>query len=184
MGTSKEFGFPLWLSMARFLRGWTLAQEGQPAEGVREMREGIASIMATGAAMGLPYLLCILARACGKCGAISEGLDIVEKALGIAESGAKCRLTELLRTKGELLLLQNPQDDAAEGWLRQAMTLAHDQGLKSHELRAATSLARLHIAKGRAQEARNLLLPVYEWFTEGLETHDLLDAKEILSHPQ
>jgi class 3 adenylate cyclase/predicted ATPase len=178
---SKEFGFVLSNSVGRFEMGWVLAEEGQATEGVREMREGIAAITATGAAMGMPFMLCILARTCGESGEVSEGLDILEKALGIAQSGAKWHLAELLRTKGELLLLRNPHDDSAEGWIRQSMILAHDEGTKSHELRAATSLARLHRARGREREARDLLVPLYDWFTEGLDTRDLLDAKELFN---
>jgi predicted ATPase len=128
----------------------------------------------------MPFLLCLLARACGEAGKITEGLKIVEQAMGISRSGARCYLAELLRTKGELLIRQNPQDDAAEGWIQEAITLARDEGTKSLELRAATSLARRQRAKGHYRDARDLLSPIYEWFTEGLNTRDLLDANELL----
>ena len=87
---------------------------------------------------------------------------------------------ELFRTKGELLLRQNPNDDTAESWFRRAVTMARDEGTKSLELRAALSLARLYHNRGRDREARDLLGPVYAWFTEGLDTRDLLDAKDLL----
>jgi predicted ATPase len=175
-----EFGFPLSISMGKFQLGWALAEEGYAAEGVKEMREGIAAITATGAAMGMPFLLCILARACGETGETSEGLDLLEGAIAIAQSGAKCKLAELLRTKGDLLLRLNPSDGAAESWLRQAVTMAHEEDTKSLELRATLSLSRLYHGEGRNREARELLTPVYAWFTEGLNTRDLLDAKELL----
>jgi tetratricopeptide (TPR) repeat protein len=177
---AKEFGFALSNSVNRFQAGWALLEEDQATEAVRELRAGIAAITATGAAHGMPFLLCILARACGEGGQVSEGLEILEQALGIARSGARCHLAELLRTKGELLLRRNLHDDSAEGWIRQAMILAHDEETKSHELRAATSLARIYRTKGRDREARDLLSPIYEWFTEGLNTRDLLDAKKLL----
>jgi predicted ATPase len=85
-----------------------------------------------------------------------------------------------LRVKGELLLRRDPRDDAAESWFRQAVTTARDEGTKSLELRAALSLARLYRAQGRDGEAREVLSPVYAWFTEGLDTRDLVDAKELL----
>jgi predicted ATPase len=177
---SQEFGFALSISVGRFQMGWALAEEGHAAEGVREMREGIAAITATGAANGLPFWLSILARACGESGEASEGLEVLDRALAIAQSGAKCHLAELLRTKGELLLRRDPQDDSAEGWIQQAMTLAHDEETKIHELRAAVSLAHLYQVEERHREARDVLSPIYNWFTEGLDTRDLINAKNLL----
>ena len=89
----------------------------------------------------------------------SEGLSLLERALDIARSGAKYQLPELLRAKGELLLRQNPHDDAAESWLRQALTAARDEGTKSLELRAALSLARLYRAHQREKGGSRRALP-------------------------
>jgi class 3 adenylate cyclase/predicted ATPase len=177
---SKELVLPLSISMGQFQRGWALAEGGRPAEGVREMREGIAAIRATGAEMGMPFLLCILARTCGNAGQPGKGLEVLEQALKIAEAGAKSKLAELLRTKGDLLLQLNPRDDAAEAWLQQAMIMARNEYTKSLELRAAASLSLMYNRQGRNREARKLLTPVYAWFTEGLHTRDLLDAKELI----
>jgi class 3 adenylate cyclase/tetratricopeptide (TPR) repeat protein len=175
---SNEFGLQLATSEGRFQFGWALAEEGHTAEGIAEMREGLAAITATGAAVDLNNL-CVLARACGE-HEISEGLILLERALVIAESGAKYQLPELLRTKGELLLRLNPRDDTAEDWFQQAVAMARDDGTKSLELRAALSLARLYWAQDRYEEARDVLSPVYAWFTEGFDTRDLVDAKELL----
>ena len=71
------------ISEGRFQLGWALAEEGQLAEGIREMREGLAAITATGAAVGLQHYLCVLAQACGECGEASEGLDLLERGLSI-----------------------------------------------------------------------------------------------------
>jgi predicted ATPase len=73
-----------------------------------------------------------------------------------------------------------PHDDAAENWLRQALLAARDEGTKSLELRAALSLARLYRAHQREKEARDVLSPIYAWFTEGFTTRDLVEAKDLL----
>ena len=178
---AKEFGLsPTTMADGRFQLGWALAEDGHAAEGGREMREAIAAIAATGTAIRRQYLLCVLARACGKSGEASEGLNLLERALDIARSGAKYQFPELLRAKGDLLLRLNPHDDVAEIWLRQALMAARDEGTKSLELRAALSLARLHRAHQRDREARDVLFPIYAWFPEGFATRDLVEAKDLL----
>jgi predicted ATPase len=82
---------------------------------------------------------------------------------------------------GELLLIQLPPDAAeAEASLQRALEVARSQSAKSFELRAATSLARLWQRQGKRDEARDLLAPIYDWFTEGFGTPDLKDAKALL----
>ena len=98
----------------------------------------------------------------------------------MTEAGAKYRLPELFRTKGELLLRQNPNDGTAERWFKRAVTRARDEGTKSLELRAALSLARLYCNRGSDEEAHDLLAPVYACFIEGLDTRDLVEAKEVV----
>lgn len=180
MALSEEFGLQREISEGRFQLGWALAEEGHLMEGIREMREGIAAITAMGVAAGLQHNLCVLAQACVECGAASEGIDLVEHGLSMTESGAKYRLPELVRTKGELLLRQNPDDGTAENWFKRAVTMARDEGTKSLELRAALSLARLYYNRASDEEARALLAPIYAWFSEGLDTRDLVEAKELL----
>ncbi|APO74521.1 adenylate/guanylate cyclase protein [Rhizobium etli 8C-3] len=177
---SREFGLAREISEGRFQLGWVLAEEGNLMEGIGEMREGIAAITAMGVAAGLQHNLCVLAQACVECGAASEGMDLLEQGLSMTESGAKYRLPELFRTKGELLLRQNPDDGTAESWFKRAVTMARDEGTKSLELRAALSLARLYSNRGGDREALDLLAPVYAWFTEGLDTRDLVEAKRLL----
>jgi predicted ATPase len=143
------------------------------------MREALAAITATGGGVALQHYLCILART-GEEREASEGLDLLERALCIAEAGAKLLLPELLRTKGELLLRLNPRDAAAEHWFQLAATTARDQEAKSLELRAALSLAQLYSAQKRPGKSRDVLSPIYAWFTEGFDTPDLIDAKALL----
>ena len=177
---AKEFGLERESSEGRFQLGWALAEEGHRMEGIREMREGLAAITAMGVAAGLQHNLCVLAQACAEDDLVSEGIDLLEQGLSMTESGAKYRLPELFRTKGELLLRQNPNDGTVERCFERALMRARDEGTKSLELRAALSLARLYYNRGRNKEARDLLAPVYAWFTEGLDTRDLVEANELL----
>jgi predicted ATPase len=86
-----------------------------------------------------------------------------------------------LRTKGELLLIQDQDhSEAAQASFQQAVIAAREQGTKSLELRAAMSMARLWRDQGKPQQARELLAPVYGWFTEGFDTLDLKEAKALL----
>ena len=160
--------------------GWVLAQEGHYGKGLVELREGIAASTAAGS-LDNDYRLCVLAEACGKCGRVAEGLSLLEEAFEIvAASGTKHRVPELLRIKGELLLRLDSPDQSPEGCFHEALRLAGDQGAKSLELKAAISLARLYRSEGQDRTARDVLVPAYTWFTEGHETSDLAEAKELL----
>ncbi|MDP9812700.1 class 3 adenylate cyclase/tetratricopeptide (TPR) repeat protein [Rhizobium tibeticum] len=178
---STKFDLPLMAGAARFNISWALAQQGELAQGVREMREAVEAVEATGADMGMSFCLCVLAQAHGQVGETSEGLIVLEKAFDIvAKSRSKYQVPELMRTKGELLSHIDPRSGAAEKWFRKALTMARAEGTKSAELRAATSLARFYIDQGRGKEGRKLLAPIYAWFTEGFETGDLVDARALL----
>ncbi len=115
-------------------------------------------------------------------GTPEEGLARVGEALEhIEKSGEGFCEAEVYRVKAELLLIQVPPDRAeAEASLQRALEVARSQSAKSFELRAATSLARLWQHQGKRDEARALLQPVYDWFTEGFGTPDLKDAKALL----
>jgi predicted ATPase len=101
----------------------------------------------------------------------------------VTSAGERFAEAELCRLRGEMLLARGDRaDPAAEGerWLRNALECARNQGAKSLELRAATSLARLWRDQGKRSEARDLLAPAYDWFTEGFDTADLHEAKTLL----
>jgi predicted ATPase len=100
-------------------------------------------------------------------------LQIVER------TGERWLTAELNRHKGQLLLRQE-HSEVADELYRKALSIAKEQEAKLWELRAATSLARLCRDQGRRANARDLLAPVYGWFTEGFETPDLKDAKALL----
>jgi predicted ATPase len=146
------------------------------------MRQGIAARRATGAELQRPYYLALLAEAYGKAGQAEEGLSVLVEALtAVHKTRERQHEAELYRLKGELLLKQDvPAEQEAESCLRQAVDVARQQQAKSLELRAAMSLSRLWQQQGKRGEARELLAPIYGWFTEGFDTADLQEAKTLL----
>jgi predicted ATPase len=107
---------------------------------------------------------------------LAEALTVVDK------TGERWYEPELHRLKGVLLLqLSSDHQDEAEACFQQSLDIARQQQAKSWELRAATSLARLWQQQGKRQDAYDLLAPVYNWFTEGFDTTDLIDAKALLN---
>ena len=124
-----------------------------------------------------------MAEALGRAGEIADGLAVAEGAIERSEqNGDRWAIAEFLRVKGELLFLQGAEGAAAaaEDHFRQALDWARRQGALSWELRAATSLARLLRNQGHTADAKSLLQPVYDRFTEGFDTADLKAAKALL----
>jgi predicted ATPase len=124
-----------------------------------------------------------MAEGLAKTGQIADAVDAVDDAIARAERTEELwQFAELLRIKGELLLLPGASQDAAaaEDYFRQALDWARRQGALSWELRAATSLARLLRDQGRSAEAMAMLQPAYDQFTEGFDTADLKAAKALL----
>jgi predicted ATPase len=182
MRIAEKEGVPLFESWARVARGWALAHLGQAEQGVAQIREGLAMASATGAEMWRTYNLAQLAEACGKAGRIDDGLEVIAEALDVVqEKGERWWEAEILRLRGELLLKRNPSGLAgAKTSFERAIEIARKQGAKSSQLRATISLARLLAKQGRRDEARTMLAEIYGWFTEGLDTADLKDAKALL----
>jgi predicted ATPase len=146
------------------------------------MHQSVQAFRATGAELGRPYFLALLAEAYGTLGEAAVGLTVLTEALALAETtGERWYEPELYRLKGALLLQQNSDNQAeAEICFHHALNIARTQQAKSFELRAATSLARLWQQQGKRQEAYDLLAPVHHWFTEGFDTADLQEAKALL----
>ncbi len=178
---STEQSIPEWLAVASILRGWALAEQGQAEEGIAQIQQGCHAARATGGELGRSLFLALLGEAYGNEGQTAEALRTLAEGLAMADkSGERVYEAELRRVKGELLLKQGATEAASEECFRQAIELARHQSARALELRAAMSLARLWQTQGKAPEARDLLAPVFEWFTEGFDTADLMDAKALL----
>ena len=179
-----EHGFPYYLAWATIIRGWALTEQGQDAEGLAQMRQGLADLRATGAEIRLPLYLALLAEAYGKVGQSADGLTLLEEALAQAQrKGEYWQDAELYRLQGELLLAESKGRGAevtAEECFHQALSVARRQQAKSLELRATMSLCRLWQQQGKRDEAHTMLTSIYSWFTEGFDTPDLQDARALL----
>jgi predicted ATPase len=179
---STEHGFPIWLTHNQVLLGWTLVAQGHHERGMAQGLEGMTAYRALGTGANLPNYLTRMAEAYGMVGQLDAGLAMLNEALSVAEeTEVRYYEPEIHRLKGELLLQQSPTHQTeAEACYQNALEVSRHQQAKSLELRAATSLARLWQSQGKRDEARELLEPVYSWFTEGFDTADLIDAKTLL----
>jgi predicted ATPase len=177
-----EQGFPLWVAGGTSLHGWALALQGQGETGMAQLRQGIAAWRATGAALFVPYSCTLLADIAAHLGHTTDGLQALTEAHTLVEQhDERWWEAEVYRLRGVLLLRQPETPPAeAEAWLRRALDVTHRQEAKSLELRAAMSLAHLWQQQGKRDEARELLAPVYDWFTEGFDTADLQEARALL----
>ena len=178
--TNPERGFPHWGAQGAIYRGWVKVKNGDVTEGISLLRSGSSAYRATGAEVWMTYHIALLAAASEIAGQIEEASTLLDDALRLAErTGERWVAAELNRHKGELLLRQE-HTEAAEEMYRKALSIAVQQEAKLWELRAAASLARLRRDQGRSAEARDLLAPVYGWFTEGFAAPDLQAAKSLL----
>jgi predicted ATPase len=158
----------------------SLTALGQGQEGLSLFTRGMAGIRATGAVTSTPTLLVELARAYARLGQPVDGLNCLDEAAQIIETtDERYYEAELHRVRGDLL---NATGDpsAAERSYYQALAVAKLQSAKLLELRASIKLARLWCKQDRRGEARDLLAPIYGWFSEGFDTLDLREAKALL----
>jgi predicted ATPase len=165
-----EHGLTLQSGFATTICGWAIAKQGQIEEGIAQVREGLAAITMTGAAIGWPWFLSMLAEACMEGGRLEEALSALTEARAfVNEHEARYFEPEINRLIGELLLKQADSNaPGAQGCFRRAIEVARNQSAKSWELRATMSLARLLDKQGKRDEARAMLAEIYYWFTEGL----------------
>jgi hypothetical protein len=174
--------FPLHVGNGTYGRGWVLAVQGEGTAGLAQLRQGLATVLATGQERSRPRCLLLLAEAAGHVGEVEEGLCLLTEALTVLEgSGQGDMLAEAYRLHGVLLLRQTTPDAAqAEACFQQALVIARRQQAKSWELRVAMHLSRLWQSQGKRSAAYELLAPIYRWFTEGFDTADLQEAKALL----
>jgi predicted ATPase len=151
------------------------------AKGISDIREGMERRRAYGMGAVWPWFLVLLAEAYGKVGQLGEGLAALREALQwVQRNDERLYEAEVYRIKGELLLKQDVPDMAeAEQCFQRALQVARQQEAKSWELRAATSLSRLWQQEGKRDDTGELLMPVYGWFTEGFDTADLQDVRDL-----
>jgi predicted ATPase len=177
-----EKGSVFWKAFSTSLHGCASACSGEPAKAVRMITTGINSFRSTGTTVWMPLWLMHLAKARASVGRSDDAWCSIQEAITAIETTKErwCE-AEANRTAGEItLLLPEPRSSKAEAYFRRSLEVARQQQAKSWELRAAMSLARLWRDHGKMQEARELLAPVYGWFTEGFDTRDLMEAKALL----
>jgi class 3 adenylate cyclase/predicted ATPase len=178
---AEEKGAIFWKAFGMINLGSTLAFTGNAAEAARILAAGIAEFRSTGAAVG--RYLSYLAKAYAELGRFDDALRCIGEAIAARnEIKENWFEAEIYRTAGEIAL-KSPEPDAAkaEAYFGRALGVARAQQAKSWELRAATSLARLRRDQGKPDAARDLLAPVYGWFTEGFDTRDLIEARALLN---
>jgi predicted ATPase len=177
-----ERGAPYWKATGTALRGGLFALSGKASDAVLAITSGITSLRSTGTTLYEPRHLWHLAMAYAELGQLDDAWrcinDAVEK---VERSNEKWCEAEVHRIAGEIALNPlAPDPEKAEAYFDRALTVARQQQAKSWELRASMSLARLWRDQGKVQQARELLAPVYGWFTEEFDTRDLKEAKALL----
>jgi predicted ATPase len=155
---------------------------GNASVAVQTIPSGLTTLRSTGATTYIPRHLSYLARGYADLGRFDDAWRTVEEAItAVRTTKEKWFLAETYNIAGEIALLSAEPDTAkAEGYFQRALVVARQQQAKSLELRASMSLACLWRDQGKARQARELLAPVYDWFTEGFDTRDLKEAKALL----
>lgn len=175
-------GFPYYHGLAMFLRGWVTAMEGQGEAGVAQMYQGVQEVQRTETALAQPFFLTFLAEIHDHLGQTDTARHLLADADSlVAANGQRGWAAETARLQGLLWLHQaEPDVRQAEACFHQALTIARHQQAKALELRAALSLGRLWQRQGKGEAARHLVRAIYAWFTEGMETSDLQQARAFL----
>ena len=185
LAVATEVGDAFLAGWCQSFRGWTLAQQGQLAEGRAELQRGMSTRKGAGGILW-PTVLVLWAETLQESGQPTAALEAVAEGLEfVNDTEEHYAEAELYRLRGELTLQAAAESDGvptgeAEACFHRALDIARQQAAKTWELRAAMSLARLWQQQGKITEARELLAQVYNWFTEGFDTQDLKDAKTLL----
>jgi predicted ATPase len=178
-----EKGSGFWKAVALVDQSWLIALTGTASDAVDTLTSGIDAWRSTGSTTSTPLTISFLARANSDLRQFDEARRSVDEAMTMIETtGERWLEAEVNRIAGEIAL-KLPERDAAkkgEAYFERALAVARQQQAKSWELRAAMSMARLWRDQGKRTEARDILAPVYGWFTEGFDTRDLKEAKELL----
>jgi predicted ATPase len=187
---STEQGFPTWLGAGLLVRAWALAKCEDAVGALPLLEQSTSTWASAGQELAATWALALASEVHSAAGSAAQVFPLLTGALALGEKNSeRFYAAELHRLQGEALLddRQPPVADCAdpiadaEACFRRAIDIARSQQAKSFELRAATSLAQLLRSQARAAEARDLLAPIYAWFTEGFETRDLVDARALLA---
>ena len=183
--TSTEHGYSHWLALAKLMSGWALFAQGQIREGTERFQEGIDLWKKMGALLALPLFRALQVEMSLAQGvAPKELVSIINDGLQLSmKTGEPYYVSELYRLKGEVFGRgkTSARREQSEACFLEAIRIARCQKAKSLELRAAISLSRLWQKQGKAKQARSTLKKLYGWFTEGFDTPDLKDARQLLS---
>jgi predicted ATPase len=179
---SDEKGSPYWRSIGMMLRGLLFAVTGNASNAVQMITSSLAAFRLTGSTWSVPTFLTYLASVYAELGQFDDARRSIDEAITAIETTKETwRAVETHCAAGQIEL-ESPEHDLAkaETYFESALSVARQQQAKSWELRAAMSMARLWRDQGKRKQARELLAPVYGWFTEGFDTLDLKDAKALL----
>jgi class 3 adenylate cyclase/predicted ATPase/energy-coupling factor transporter ATP-binding protein EcfA2 len=182
MAISKEHGFHQYVGVISIFDAWAHVNSLTSEKCLNQLKEGLAQFKSTGSSARLSYYLSVFADACLEIGEIDEGLQAIEEGLACVKEHDQARWEpELHRLHANLMLRRSAEEvTKAEHSLHKAVEIANLQGAKSWELRAAIDLAGLLKANGRSEEAQELLRPVFEWFDQGFDSADLIEANALL----
>lgn len=181
MAQSTKHGLPYWHAGSAIIRNVALVRQGKADTNVvDQMSHDLAIYRSTGAVIGLPYMMSLLAATLGRLEMPDAGLSLLDEALAVLEkTGHRTWEAELHRLKGELLWSQGAAEIKVEACFQRAIETAHRQQARSLELRAVTSLSQLQQAQDKTEAAYRRLAEMYRWFSEGFETPDLIEAREL-----
>jgi predicted ATPase len=176
-----DHGLPFWAAGGQILHGWATSHD-DPDKGVEEIRCGLAAWRKTGARLWLPIFIALEGEAHAAAGRSDAALRAVDEAIAISgETGERWAIAEVIRLKAQILSKSGRGEaDEIESLLNESIETAGLQGAKSWQLRAACDLVQFQRERGREHDALRLLRSIYQQFTEGFGTVDLVTAKAVM----
>jgi predicted ATPase/class 3 adenylate cyclase len=177
---SREHHFPAMLGNGLFFAGWARAEARDLEQGSALMEQGLGLLSSSGRRVTRPYMQTVLGRAKADLGKLAEAFELVDEALRATDAQGERWSEAEVHHVGARLLMARGQFDESEVHLWRSIEISRSQKARAFELRTSISLARLWRDQGKVQQARELLAPVYGWFTEGFDTRDLKEAKALL----
>jgi predicted ATPase len=177
---SEEKNFPAWMATGKTCRGEGLILLGQLEEGMSLIRGGVKDELSVGVRCSIPGSLLYLAEGYARQSDPEQGLSVLAEAFEMMDqTGERHWETEILRMQAALYRMQG-RDEEAEASLKKALELARERNARLWELRAALDLAHLWQDQGKAEEGQQMVKEIYSWFTEGFDTPDLREARELI----